>query len=123
MKRVLIAGLVAGIAMFVWTSIAHMLLPLGTIGIREIPNEPTVLNAMHNSMGASSGMYLFPGMGLGPNPTNKQMRDAMPGYEKKLATTPSGILIYHPPGFGISMTGRRLGTEFAVEFIEALLAV
>lgn len=121
-RRILIAGLLGGIAMFAWISIAHMVLPLGTIGIQEIPNESAVLNSMHDSIGPSSGMFLFPGMGLGPNPTMKQMREAMPAYEQKLAATPSGILIYHPPGRP-SMTGRLLATEFANEVIEALLAV
>jgi hypothetical protein len=36
--RILLAGIVGGIAMFVWTSIAHMALPLGEAGIAEIPN-------------------------------------------------------------------------------------
>jgi hypothetical protein len=31
--------------MFVWTSIAHVALPLGEAGINEIPNESAVLNA------------------------------------------------------------------------------
>jgi len=43
MTRVFLAGILGGIAMFVWTSIAHTVLPLGEAGIREIPNEKTVL--------------------------------------------------------------------------------
>ena len=38
--RVLLAGILGGIAMFVWTAIAHMFIaPLGEAGVREIPNE------------------------------------------------------------------------------------
>jgi hypothetical protein len=48
--RSLLAGIVGGIAMFIWTSIAHMALPLGEAGINEIPNESAVFNAMQ-SMG------------------------------------------------------------------------
>jgi hypothetical protein len=44
--RILLAGVFGGIAMFIWTSIAHMALPLGEAGVKEIPNESTVLNAM-----------------------------------------------------------------------------
>ena len=36
--RVLVAGILGGIAMFVWTSIAHMVRSLGEAGIAEIPN-------------------------------------------------------------------------------------
>jgi len=39
MKRIFLAALLGAIAMFIWTSIAHMALPLGEAGIREIPNE------------------------------------------------------------------------------------
>ena len=58
--RILLAGVLAGIAMFVWTSIAHMALPLGEAGINEIPNESAVLSAMQSSMGDNAGLYIFP---------------------------------------------------------------
>ena len=121
MKRVLLAGVLAGIAMFVWTSITHMT-PLVTAGIQQMPNEAPVLSAMSGSLGTTDGLYLYPGMGLGPNPSMKQMRDAIPAYEEKLKTTPSGILIYHPPG-RTNMTGKMLATEFVDELIEGILAI
>jgi hypothetical protein len=43
-------------------------------------------------------------------------------YEQKLATTPSGLVLYHPPG-NKGVTPRRLGTEFLTEAIEAVLIV
>jgi hypothetical protein len=44
--KILFAGILGGIAKFIWTSIAHLVLPLGEAGIREIPNEYAVLNTM-----------------------------------------------------------------------------
>ena len=38
-KRILLAGVLGGIAMFVWASLAHMVLPLGQTGIKEIPTK------------------------------------------------------------------------------------
>jgi len=119
-KRILLAGLLSAIGMFVWSFVAHMVLPLGTIGIREIPNEAPVLSAMQAAMEESSGLYLFPGTGLGPDASSKQRRDAMQQYGQKLATSPSGMLIYHPPGAKALSPG-QLGTEFLTEFAEALL--
>lgn len=119
-KRILLAAFLGGIAMFAWMSIAHMVLPLGTIGISEIPNEAAVLSAMQASV-VSHGLYMFPGMGLGPNPSMKDMNAAMPQYEKKLASNPHGLLIYHPPG-GKAMEPRQLVTEFLTEVVEVLLA-
>ena len=83
-KRTFLAGLLGAIAMFVWTSLAHMVLPLGHTGIKEIPNEQAILTAMSSTLGGASGFYFFPGMGLGPDATTQQMHDAMPQYEAKL---------------------------------------
>jgi len=90
-KRVFLAGLLGGIAMFIWTSLAHMVLPLGDAGIKEIPNEQGVLSAMHSSLGEAPGLYFFPGTGLGPDATMQQKRAAMDQYGQKLAVNPSGI--------------------------------
>lgn len=113
MKRILLAALLGGIAMFAWKSIAHIALPLGQSGIREIPNEQALLSAMHSTLGDTSGLYFFPSMGSAP--------DAMAQYDKKLATNPSGLLIYHPPG-AKSLTAAQMVTELVTEILEALLA-
>jgi hypothetical protein len=113
-KRVILAGLLGGVAMFVWSSVAHVALPLGQTGIKEIPNEQAVLGAMHTSLGEAHGFYFFPAAGQGP--------DAMKQYTQKLAANPSGILIYHPPG-AQALTAGQLITEFLTELIESLLVV
>jgi hypothetical protein len=120
-KRVFLAGLLGGIAMYVWTAIAHMVLPLGEAGIKEIPNEPVLLSAMRSSLGDSSGLYLFPGMGLGPDATSQRKQAAMMQYSQKLAVGPSGIVMYHPPGMQ-ALAPRQFIAEFVKELIEALLA-
>src|SRR5690242_20353164 len=98
-KRVVLAAVLGSIAIFAWTSVAHMVLHIGESGVQEIPNnEQAVLTAMQAQIGNSSGFYIYPGMGLGPNPTHEQQRAAMAQYDTKLASNPTGILIYHPPG-------------------------
>ena len=49
--RILLAGILGGIVMFVWRSIAHMALPLVEAGINEVPNESAVLGAMQSNIG------------------------------------------------------------------------
>jgi len=44
--RIVLAGVIGGIAIFVWTSVAHIALPPGQGGIGEMPNESAVLSAM-----------------------------------------------------------------------------
>jgi hypothetical protein len=121
-KRVLLAGLLGAIAMFVWTFLAHEVLPLGEAGVKEIPNEAPVLSAMRASIGDANGFYIFPGSGLGPNATSQQKQAAMQQYEAKLAANPTGILIYQPPGTSFAFP-RRLAIEFLTELSESLLAV
>jgi hypothetical protein len=119
--RIILAGVLGGIAMFIWTSIAHMVLPLGHAGIREMPNEPAVLDALQTNLGENRGLYIFPGLGAGPNPSREAKSEAMRHMGEKLASNPSGILMYHPRrplNFA-----RLLGTEFATELLEAILVV
>jgi len=121
-KRVWLAGLVAGVGMFRWGSIAHVVLPLGTVGISEISNEAPVLAAMQASMGTTSGLYFFPALGAPPNATREQQSAAMQQYDQKLATMPSGLLVYHPPGMK-ALTATQLVTEFLTELLESLIVV
>ena len=120
--RILLAGILGGIAMFIWTSIAHMALPLGEAGISEIPNESGVLNAMKSSMGDKTGLYIFPGLGIGKDATREQKSEAMKQMQQRIATNPSGILMYHPPGrpFGF---GKSLAVEFSTEVLQAILVI
>ena len=112
--RILIAGIVGGIAMFIWTSIAHVVLPLGAVGLSQIPNEKPVLNAMQNSIGTTSGLYIFPWVDV-------KRSDAMAQAEAKMKVNPSGLLIYRPAG-AEGMTPKMLIVEFIKEVIVSLIA-
>ena len=123
MTRIFLAGLLGGIAMFIWSSIAHMVLPLGETGLSEIPNEQTILDAMQHNIAEKSGLYIFPGFGLGPNPTREQKNEAMKHMADNFARRPSGILMYNAAGSRPIDMVRWLGVEFLTEVAEALLAV
>jgi len=120
--RILLAGILGGIGMFIWTSIAHMALPLGEAGISEIPNESALLSAMQSSIGDKTGLYVFPGLGVGKNATREAKNEAMKQMQQRIAANPSGILMYHPPGrpFGF---GKSLVVEFSTEVLQAILVI
>ena len=120
--RILLAGILGGIAMFIWTSIAHMALPLGEAGINEMPNESTVLSAMQSSMGDKTGLYIFPGLGVGKNATRDEKNKAMKQMQQRIAANPSGILMYHPPGRQFAF-GKSLAIEFGTEVLQAILVI
>ncbi|HYL74110.1 MAG TPA: hypothetical protein VEU96_07870 [Bryobacteraceae bacterium] len=109
-KRVLLAGVLGAVAMFIWTFIAHELLPLGEAGIQQISNEQALLTQMSSTISAH-GMYMFPNM----PPGNDQA-----AYQQKLANGPSGMLIYFPKrDFAF---GKSLAIEFGTELVQALIA-
>ena len=108
--------------MFVWTSIAHMALPLGEAGIRQMPNESAALSAMQSNIGEQSGLYIFPGPGVGKNATREEKSEAMKQMGEKMAANPSGILMYHAPCRPFTL-GKWLGIEFGTELLEAILVV
>jgi len=120
--RILVAGIAGGIAMFVWTSIAHMALPLGEAGINEIPNESALLSAMQSSIGDNAGLYIFPGLGVGKNATRDAKNEAMKQMQQRIAANPSGILMYHPPGRQFAF-GKSLVIEFSTEVLQAILVI
>ena len=120
--KILLAGIFGGIVMFIWTSIAHMALPLGEAGLGEIPNESTVLSAMQSNIGEQTGLYVFPGRGLGKNATRQEKGEAMKHMGEKIAANPSGILMYHAPGRPLAL-GKLLGVELGTELLEAILVV
>ena len=115
MVRTLIAGVAGGIAMFVWTSIAHVMTPLGHTGITPIPNEEPVLAAMQASMGDKPGLYFFPWV----DPSDPNVEQT---YTAKAKTNPSGFIIYHPAGTVDGMMPTQLIGEFAKELVQTLIA-
>src|SRR6516162_4582585 len=120
--KILLAGILGGIAMFVWTSIAHMALPLSEAGIGEIPNESVVLSAMQSSIGENTGLYIFPGLGIGKSATREEKNEAMKQMQQRIAANPSGILMYHPPGRQFAFA-KSLAVEFSTEVLQAILVI
>jgi hypothetical protein len=114
--RILLAALAGAVAMFVWTGIAHVMTPLGTIGFSQIPNEAPVLSAMDGSIGARPGLYFFPWI----DPADSRMADKMTALEKAHG---HGLLVYHGPGQNLdSDMPPMLIKEFVKQFAQALIA-
>lgn len=109
-KRILLTGLLGGVAMFVWSSIAHMALPLGEAGVKQIENEQPLLTSMQSTISAP-GLYIFPGMT--PGLTQEQ-------YQQKIASGASGLLVYLPKRDFVF--GKLLAVEFGTEVLQALIA-
>ena len=72
-SKLLVASILGGIALFIWGGLSHMVLGLGEIGIKELPNEEPVLSALKTNI-PESGFYFFPGMGRADGMTKEQQQ-------------------------------------------------
>lgn len=119
-NRVLLAAVLGGLALFIWGSVSHIALGLGSTGIKELPNEAAVLAALKGSI-AEPGFYFFPGLGTGPGSTSEQKNAAQKKFEQRYIAGPNGILIYHPTGT-TPFSPAKLGVELGLNVLQALLA-
>lgn len=113
--RLILAGALAGIAVFIWGALAHVLLPLGEAGIRSMPNEAPVLDAMRTNL-TEKGLYFFPGMSMDGRATAEQEKDWM----ARMQDGPNGILVYDPAGHE-ALSARQLGTELVNDILGGIL--
>src|SRR5256714_11635972 len=121
--RILLAGLLGAVAMFAWTAVAHMLLPLGEAGVQNTMNDEGLLSELKSTVKNKDGLYIYPTMGLPPDATHAQQSAAMEKYPEKLKKNPSGFSIFHPAGSRPMNMGKFLTIEFITELCEALLVV
>src|SRR5256714_3198707 len=121
--RILLAGVLGAVAMFVWTSLAHMALPLGEAGVQNTTDDSALLSELKSTVKNKDGLYIYPSMGVAPDATHEQRSEAMKSYEAKLEKHPSGFFIYHPAGSRPMNMGKFLTIEFITELVEALLAI
>ncbi len=118
MGRILLAGLLAGLTMFVWSSLAHTVVPLGQIGVDQLPEDSAAPVALQADAGQKAGLYTFPGVGAGTNPHEDEAARAQ--LLEATKTNPSGIVIYHPPGRPMEMAPFMI-SEALIEILQGLL--
>jgi hypothetical protein len=118
--RIIIGGMLAGIATFIWGAISHMVLGLGEVGIKQISNETLVLAALQTNI-KEPGFYFFPGMEDQPNATKEQKAAAEKAWNQKYLAGPRGVLVYHPDG-AQAMSPKQMGLQFLMEVLVGLVA-
>lgn len=112
MKRVLLAGLLGGVVMFIWGWLSWGMLPWHNATIPNLPNEDAVIAVLQSSITASA-VYQFPGMPAG--------EADMAAWTEKYKRGPSGMLFYSVEGKDPMGAGMFVG-GFILEFIIATLA-
>jgi len=114
--RVLVAGLIGGIVMFLWGVAAHMALGLGEVGLRLPANENVALTGLQEGLGGKAGVYMLPA--LDP----KQMGDpsVVQAYSIKAVRSPYAWVVYQPQGTDMMQMGPQIGRQWASDTLSAL---
>src|SRR5262245_35250593 len=115
MKRILLAGILAGVVVFVWSAIDHMLLPFGHMGVKNLPQEDATMTALKASI-PEGGLYIFPGFDM-----ENKSDEAYKAYEAKFVAGPTGILVISPGGLQ-PMMPRQLTTELLTDIVAGCIA-
>ena len=120
LKKILIAGLFGGLAIFTWEFVAHMATGLGEAGVRALPKEAAIQASIRENI-ADPGFYLFPAPEERPGMTGDQKQKAMNDSMERARTEASGMMVVFPKGRTFQF-GAMLGTQFALDVLAALLA-
>src|SRR6185295_9013897 len=48
--RIILAAIVGSIIVFVWSAVAHMVLPIGEMGVKSLPSEEKVVPALKDAI-------------------------------------------------------------------------
>jgi hypothetical protein len=96
LKRILLAGLLAGIVMFLWEGLAHEVLPLGEAGIKALPNEAAFLASVKDVK--ESGLYFFPAPEERPGMSSAEKNKAREALMQKWKVGPAGIMVLQASG-------------------------
>ena len=117
MKKLLLPAILGGLVVFIWSAIAHMVLPIGGMGLKTIPNnEDAVLSAMKSNI-QQPGLYFMPGFDMSRKPTEAEMSAVQAKYE----SGPTAFLVYHPTGVKMMSWGQLI-REGIFNILAALIA-
>jgi len=115
MKNTLLGGVLAGVVLFVWGGIAHMLLPVGKMGMQELPHATSVTYALDLALD-DVGLYVFPWMDEEANMSKKALAE----WEEAYRDGPVGFILYHPHGDD-PMNSRLFVIQFVTDLVAGLL--
>jgi hypothetical protein len=116
MKNILLGGVLAGVVLFIWGAVAHMLLPLGSMGMQELPHSTSVTYALDLAL-EESGLYVFPWM----DETKDMSREAWAEWEEDYRDGPVGMILYRPAG-GDPMATHLFITQFLTDLTAGFIA-
>ena len=90
--RLLIAALIGAIVFFIWGMLAHVVLPIGEMGMHIATEQDAALAALQASATKGEGVYMLPGI----EPEKMSDTAAMAAFVEKYQSRPSAFVVYQP---------------------------
>ena len=116
--RMLVAGVIGGIVLFLWGAVAHMALPIGEMGMKVATNQDAALAAVSASATPGAGVYMLPGM----SPEEWSNEEARQAFADRAKAAPYAFVIYQPGGNPVNVSmGPNLVKQFVGDTLVALL--
>ena len=91
--RTIMAGLVGGIVFFLWGYVAHVMTPIGTMGMKMAENQQSVLAAIAPTT-HGAGVYEYPS--IASDKWND--KDAVKAFNEANKDSAYAFVIYQPGG-------------------------
>jgi hypothetical protein len=120
MRKIFLAGLLGGLAIFAWEFVAHMATGLGEAGVRVLAKETQVQAAIKDNI-ADAGFYIFPAPEDRPGMTGAEKSKAMDVSMQRARTEASGMMVVFPKGRDYNF-GSMLAIQFACDVLAMLVA-
>jgi hypothetical protein len=114
--RAFIAGLLGGIVFFAWGAVAHMVLPIGEMGMGLVTAEDPVIAALRDNL-PGAGVYMVPGL----DPAKMSDDAAAKAYAEKSKSNPFAFIVYQPQGRDNTDMGSMLGIQAATDIASAIV--
>lgn len=117
MRRI-VAAVIGGIVMFVWGALAHVALPIGTLGMRTASQQDAALAAVQAAASDGPGVYLLPGMA--PEAWDDPAQKA--AFQDKYRASAFAFMVYAPGGNAAAQDmGPNLAKQWASDTLAAAL--
>lgn len=116
--RIVIAGIIGGLVMFIWGAVAHMALPIGEAGLKVPAQQEAVLGAIGQSA-SGEGIYMYPSI------ESEKMGDkaAMKAFGEQSKGKAFAFVIYQPGGNAVFQSmAPNLVKQLVTDILAALVA-
>lgn len=116
--RILKAGIIGGLVMFMWGAVSHTMLPIGELGMKVPTEQASAISALGPTT-QGAGVYMY------PSPPREDWQDdaKMKAFSESTQGQPYAFVIYQPSGNPVNASmGPNLVKQWLSDTLGAVVA-